>query len=889
MNSFLPWPLEWTHARLALIGAPVAALVVVVVVRIALGRALRRGGNASPGLRAAVWSSALARGAAVLLALLAAAGPFEVRRETPAGESLVAAPSGAAVTDATRVLRYPGDAADALDALAIVRASHDPSRGASLSLVTDGGIGNGVGDTPGPALRRALAPFPGFETGIVAIPATPDGDATTPLPSPTLVVPTAPAAGVPFSLSLVAGRSPFAAARGTLSLTPTASSASGATSPDGVSSSIEFDVAAGATRVVLPAVTLAAGTHRIDVALAGRRPAASFVHVAAPPRVLLLTRSAREGLGLSALLEAQGIDLLVTGSLSGLSEALDQADVFVVAPGVGGAGVMSAVARRVRGGAGLLVLGGPGEDGLSRLHGSELAALLPVVVPRPTPKPPRPPAPKPPPSDRPRDEPPSQPEAALDEGEKQALRVALLLCIDRSGSMAGAKMRLAQEAALAAARTLAPEDRVGVIAFDDRSDWIAPFQGAERQGTLIARVRAMEADGGTNFYPALKEGYARILEQNCGIRHIVLLTDGVTRTAVFSDMVLDGARAGVTLSTVAVGDGADTRLLGLLAGWGRGRLYLADDPERLPAVVTLDSQTFGAEVREERRKELTKPDVQIPVPPRPPEPETQATPADTDATAGGTLPPDAPGVVARAPVVAAPAPALAGLLTAAWPRVASPEEVDLRTGAFAPLVWDSGRPALALGRGVLGRVAVIAGDVTTADATEFFAWEESGRFLAQLVRSLQAPPRASERPVQARFLAPRGAGAYVQIESASAGALMLTPVGGGPRLDARLENSGTGGLASLGAVPPAGVYAGFLEQDDGTLRRVVAVSPGPRVDPLRFDPAELSRAAGAALLSAPPPPPPSPRRERRVPVETPFIAGALALLLFESLFRRGAR
>jgi hypothetical protein len=43
----------------------------------------------------------------------------------------------------------------------------------------------------------------------------------------------------------------------------------------------------------------------------------------------------------------------------------------------------------------------------------------------------------------------------------------------------------------------------------------------------------------------------------------VLLTDGVTRTAVFSNMVLDGARAGVTLSTVAVGDGADTRLLGL--------------------------------------------------------------------------------------------------------------------------------------------------------------------------------------------------------------------------------------------------------------------------------------------------------------------------------------
>jgi hypothetical protein len=70
--------------------------------------------------------------------------------------------------------------------------------------------------------------------------------------------------------------------------------------------------------------------------------------------------------------------------------------------------------------------------------------------------------------------------------------------------MAGSKIRLAQEAALAAARTLAPEDRVGVIAFDDVSDWIAPFQGAERQGTLISRVRAMEAGAAAGDLAALK-------------------------------------------------------------------------------------------------------------------------------------------------------------------------------------------------------------------------------------------------------------------------------------------------------------------------------------------------------------------------------------------------
>ena len=112
--------------------------------------------------------------------------------------------------------------------------------------------------------------------------------------------------------------------------------------------------------------------------------------------------------------------------------------------------------------------------GLARFRGTPVEALLPVTLP-PPPPPDEPPAP-PPPSPKPD---PKAGKPSLDEGEKEALRVALLLVIDTSGSMSvGNKLQMAQASAIAAARSLSPEDRVSVIAFSDQMIPVAPFQDA---------------------------------------------------------------------------------------------------------------------------------------------------------------------------------------------------------------------------------------------------------------------------------------------------------------------------------------------------------------------------------------------------------------------------
>jgi hypothetical protein len=467
-------------------------------------------------------------------------------------------------------------------------------------------------------------------------------------------------------------------------------------------------------------------------------------------------------------------------------------------------------------------------------------------------------------------------------------------------------MRLAQEAAMAAARTLDGEDRVAVIAFNDRATWIAPFQSAAHQGTLRQQVRSMEAQGGTNFYPALKDGIESILKQRCGIRHIVLLTDGVTRTAVFSNLVTEGARQGVTLSTVAVGDGADTRLLGLLAGWGRGKLYLALDPQRLPAIVTLDSKTFDRDVRDQAVKNDQPLDVDVPTPPERDDPGTDGSPTTDDGPREAPGQPQGPPL--RFPRTVARAAALAGFEQVTWPPLAHAEDVRLRPGAHAPLAWTPtdatpAGPALILGRALLGRSVVLAADVSGSDARDFQSWERSGAFLAQLVRSVDPPPQTPVRALRARFVETladgNGPAAFVQIPGVGSGRLSLATVRSTAHpkvteLAAQVRARSGGALAELDEMPARGVYAGLLEDENGTLHRVLGVSPGPRGGPhgpgrVHRSLEHLAHLSGLRLRRHPPERPISPERERRNPVPAPFLLGALFFLLLESAWRRVAR
>ena len=73
------------------------------------------------------------------------------------------------------------------------------------------------------------------------------------------------------------------------------------------------------------------------------------------------------------------------------------------------------------------------------------------------------------------------------------------------------------------------------------------------------------------------------------LRHVILLTDGLTDAADFKGLLARMERHHITVSTVAVGDDADTELLANIARWGRGRTYATSDARDVPPVFLTDT------------------------------------------------------------------------------------------------------------------------------------------------------------------------------------------------------------------------------------------------------------------------------------------------------------
>jgi uncharacterized protein with von Willebrand factor type A (vWA) domain len=166
---------------------------------------------------------------------------------------------------------------------------------------------------------------------------------------------------------------------------------------------------------------------------------------------------------------------------------------------------------------------------------------------------------------------------------------ALVLVIDRSGSMQGGKLSAALDASAAAARTLAPDDTVAVVGFDSEARVLAAPQPAGDRERLVAELALVKAGGGTNIVPGLREAYAILHATAATTRHVILLSDGEAPNEGLSALIQQMRGEHITISTVAV-EGADEQLLEQISKDGGGRMYKVTDLKGL-------SQTFVKETQ----------------------------------------------------------------------------------------------------------------------------------------------------------------------------------------------------------------------------------------------------------------------------------------------------
>ena len=177
------------------------------------------------------------------------------------------------------------------------------------------------------------------------------------------------------------------------------------------------------------------------------------------------------------------------------------------------------------------------------------------------------------------------------EKKKETPSLAIVLVIDKSGSMGGIKIELAKAAARATVELLGKRDKIGVVAFDGSPFWIAEMHDASDKMYLSDQIGSITASGGTNLYPALEQAYFALTETTAKLKHVIVLSDGQSQDGDWYGIASSMRNERITISTVGIGSGADMNLLGNLANWGGGRDYFTQDPYNVPQIFAKETVT----------------------------------------------------------------------------------------------------------------------------------------------------------------------------------------------------------------------------------------------------------------------------------------------------------
>jgi len=161
---------------------------------------------------------------------------------------------------------------------------------------------------------------------------------------------------------------------------------------------------------------------------------------------------------------------------------------------------------------------------------------------------------------------------------------ALVLVIDKSGSMAGEKMEMVKAAAIGAVRALGDSDYIGVVAFDGQPFVVAELQKAGNKVPLERAISGIDAGGGTAMYPPMVKAFEMLHEAKASLKHCIILTDGESQPGDFEGITTKMAENRITVSTVAAGDQIDGQLLQSIAHVGKGRFYHVRNPTQIPQV-----------------------------------------------------------------------------------------------------------------------------------------------------------------------------------------------------------------------------------------------------------------------------------------------------------------
>lgn len=436
----------------------------------------------------------------------------------------------------------------------------------------------------------------------------------------------------------------------------------------------------------------------------------------------------------------------------------------------------TALEEYARAGGGVMVLGGTASFGPGAYATTTLESMLPVTV-------------------------------KVTDGRDRP-RVAVLLVIDRSGSMSYGestsglpKIELARQGVVTAASALVEGDQVGVIAFNDEPVWALPMTtltGENPADLIRGSISELHPDGGTELFPALQVAIDGLRNVDADVRHIIVLSDGRSRGAEresYFRLLDDAGAEGITVSTVALGIDADVGLLEDLAAAGNGRYHFVADASEIPQVTFEEARAAGSQ-----------------------------------SVLRGSF----------SPVQLAPSPIMSDVSTADMPPLDGYNFAGARPGAQVALASDRRDPLLVKWQFGLGRVIAWTGDSGSDFASSWSTWDGYDQFWGNALSWVLPDPANQQFTVSAE---PSGDQVMLNV---GADTLSLTP-------SAQVTVRDRTGEIVAGPVDGASVSdelfvpadsgpAWLVEITDGSIQEVHAVTlaPGDEWQP---------GAEGAQLLS----------------------------------------
>jgi Ca-activated chloride channel family protein len=167
----------------------------------------------------------------------------------------------------------------------------------------------------------------------------------------------------------------------------------------------------------------------------------------------------------------------------------------------------------------------------------------------------------------------------------------LAVVLDRSGSMTGAKIEKAKQAAMQLVDRLRPDDVFSFVIFSDEARVIVPAQHVEDKEALKEKIESVEANGSTALYAGVKLGAEQLDEFRSSkrINRVILLSDGLANIGPSTPRDLrrlggDLAEQGIAVTTIGVGDDYNEDLMAGLAEASDANYYYVKDTEKLPEI-----------------------------------------------------------------------------------------------------------------------------------------------------------------------------------------------------------------------------------------------------------------------------------------------------------------